>query len=120
MAEIAVLRTHIVNYAKSRDVYVAYRKAGYSRKYRAEHEADILLHQAAKAAFDELGVKKLPTIKSLQEEYAKLLAEKKAAYTEYRAARDEMRELLIHKQNIDRILGKDTYCEEPNQDHERQ
>ena len=29
MAEIAVLRTHIVNYAKTRDTYVAYRKAGY-------------------------------------------------------------------------------------------
>ena len=32
MAEIAVLRTHIVNYAKTRETYVAYRKAGYSRK----------------------------------------------------------------------------------------
>ena len=31
MAEIAVLRTHIVNYAKTREVYVAYRKAGYSK-----------------------------------------------------------------------------------------
>ena len=34
MAEIAVLRTHIVNYAKTREVYVAYRKAGYSKKFR--------------------------------------------------------------------------------------
>ena len=31
MAEIAVLRTHIVNYAKTRETYVAYRKAGYSK-----------------------------------------------------------------------------------------
>lgn len=30
MAEIAVLRTHIINYSKTREVYVAYRKAGYS------------------------------------------------------------------------------------------
>ena len=36
MAEIAVLRTHIVNYAKTREVYVAYRKAGYSKKFREE------------------------------------------------------------------------------------
>lgn len=120
MAEIAVLRTHIVNYAKTRDVYVAYRKAGYSQKYRAEHETDILLHQAAKEAFNELGAKKLPTIKSLQEEYAKLLAEKKAAYAEYRTIRGEMRELLIHKQNVDRMLDRGAYSEEPNQDHERQ
>ena len=77
MAEIAVLREHIAGYAKTRDVYAAYRKAGYSKKYLAEHESDILLHKAAKNAFDELGVKKLPTVKSLQEECAKLLAEKR-------------------------------------------
>ena len=59
MAEIAVLRTHIVNYAKTRETYVAYRKAGYSRKFREEHEQEILLHQAAKNAFDEMGVKKM-------------------------------------------------------------
>ena len=77
MAEISVLRTHIVNYAKTREVYVAYRKAGYSKKFREEHEEEILLHQAAKNAFDEMGVKKLPKVKELQTEYAKLLEEKK-------------------------------------------
>ena len=89
MAEIAVLRTHIVNYAKTRDTYAAYRKAGYSPKFRSEHEADILLHQAAKQAFDQLNVKKLPKMKALQAEYAALLAEKKEAYAELRKARDE-------------------------------
>ena len=42
------LQKQIVNYAKTRAVYVDYRKAGYSKKFRAEHEADILIHQAAK------------------------------------------------------------------------
>ena len=120
MAEIAVLKTHIANYAKTRDVYAGYRKAGYSKKYLAEHEGDILLHKAAKNAFDELGVKKLPSVKSLQEEYAKLLSEKKAAYAEYRRSRDEMRELLLHKQNVDRMLGKDERSEEKKQEHDRQ
>ena len=106
MAEIDVLRTHIVNYAKTREVYAAYRKAGYSKQFRAEHEADILLHQAAKRAFDELNVKKLPKMKDLQAEYATLLAEKKAAYTDYRKARDEMRELLAVKANVDQIMGR--------------
>lgn len=73
-----------------------------------------------KKAFDELGVKRLPTVKSLQEEYAKLLAEKKAAYAEYRRSRDEMRELLLHKQNVDRMLGKDERSEEKKQEHDRQ
>ena len=104
MAEIAVLRTHIVNYAKTREVYVAYRKAGYSKKFREEHEEEILLHQAAKNAFDEMGVKKLPKVKELQTEYAKLLEEKKKTYAEYRRSREEMRELLTAKVNVDRVL----------------
>jgi len=107
LAEIVVLKTQIINYAKTRDTYVAYRKAGYSKKFLSEHESDILLHKAAKKAFDELGVKKLPTVKSLQAEYAELLTEKKDAYTDYRKARDEMKELLVVKSNIDRLLGKD-------------
>ena len=104
MAEIAVLRTYIVNYAKTREVYVAYRKAGYSKKFREEHEEEILLHQAAKNAFDEMGVKKLPKVKELQTEYAKLLEEKKKTYAEYRRSREEMRELLTAKANVDRVL----------------
>lgn len=93
---------------------------GYSKKYLAEHEGDILLHKAAKNAFDELGVKRLPTVKSLQEEYAKLLTEKKTAYAAYRRSRDEMRELLLHKQNVDRMLGKNEREEEKKKEHDRQ
>jgi len=62
MGEIAVLKTHIINYAKTRDTYTAYRKAGYSKKFYEEHTADLLLHKAAKASFDELQMKKLPTV----------------------------------------------------------
>jgi hypothetical protein len=107
MAEIAVLRTQIVNYAKTREIYVAYRKAGYSKKFRAEHEADILLHQAAKKHFDALGLKKLPTVKTLNAEYARLLSEKKADYGDYRQTREDWKELLTAKANINRILGMD-------------
>lgn len=118
MAEIAVLRTHIINYAKTREVYVAYRKAGYSKKFLAEHEADILLHKAAKNAFDDMGVKKLPNVKSLQTEYAKVLEEKKKAYAEYRRSREEMRELLTAKANVDRLLNMEAeHGGEKKKDH---
>ena len=50
------------------------------QEIREEHEEEILLHQAAKNAFDEMGVKKLPKVKDLQAEYAKLLEEKKKTY----------------------------------------
>ena len=105
MAEIAVLKTHIINYSKTREVYAAYRKAGYSKKYLAEHESDIIIHKAAKNAFDELGVTKLPTVKSLQTEYSELLTAKKKAYAVYSSTRQEMRELLTAKANVDRLLG---------------
>ena len=51
MAEIAVLRAHIINYAKTRPVYDAYRKAGYSKKFLEEHREQITLHRAAKSHF---------------------------------------------------------------------
>ena len=104
MAEIAALRTHIVNYAKTRAVYIEYRKAGYSKKYFEEHETDILLHKAAKKAFTELNMKKLPTVKGLQGEYAQLLEEKKKAYGEYRQVWNEMKELLTVKANVDKLM----------------
>ena len=120
MAEIAVLRKHIVNYAKSRDTYAAYRKAGYSKKFLAEHESEITLHKAAKNYFDGLGLKKLPTIKALNTEYAELLVEKKAAYADYRKAREDMKELLTAKANIDRILELDKEQEEANERREQE
>lgn len=101
----ASLQKNIVNYSKTRETYVQYRKAGYSKKFKETHEADILLHQAAKKAFDELGVKKLPTVASLRADYAKRLEEKKKNYREYREARGEMRELLVVKANVDRLLN---------------
>ena len=103
MAEIAVLKTHIINYAKTCVFYTAYRKAGYSRKYYDVHESDILIHKAAKKAFDELGVKKLPTIKSLQVEFAELLAAKKEAYAELKKVRDELRDVAVHTANYEEL-----------------
>ena len=109
LKEIATLRTHILNYLKTRETYIDYRKAGYARKFLAEHEQEILLHKAAKQAFDALGVTKLPTLKSLQAEYATVLTERRAAYAQLRPARDDMRQLLMAKANVEQILGyKDT------------
>ena len=80
LAEIQVIKTHIINYVKTKDVYADYRKCGYSKKFLEEHRQEILLHKAAKKAFDELGVKKLPKVKELNAEYAEILAEKKKLY----------------------------------------
>lgn len=110
------LQKQIVNYAKTRAVYVEYRKAGYSKKFRAEHEADILIHQAAKKYFDSLGITKLPSVKSLREEYAGLLEKKRKAYAAYKQARQEMRELYNVKANVEHLLDM-TAQQENERDH---
>src|SRR5699024_1574464 len=104
MADLSAMRTQILNYIKTRDTYVAYRKAGYSKKFLAAHEGDLTLHRAAKKFFDDQGLAKLPTIKKIQAEYAALQAEKKAVYPEFHEARTQMRELLTVKANVDRLL----------------
>ena len=115
MTEIAVLRTHIVNYARTRPVYDAYRKAGYSKRFLEAHREEITLHKAAKAAFDEAGLKKLPKAKDLSIEYAELLKKKKEAYPDYRKARDEMQELMKAQKNVEIFFAeeKDTAEKEP-------
>ena len=107
MAEIAVLRAHIVNYARTRPVYDAYRKAGYSKRFLEAHREEITLHKAAKAAFDEAGLKKLPKAKDLSIEYAELLKKKKEAYPDYRKARDEMQELMKAQKNVEMFFAEE-------------
>lgn len=119
MAEIGNLKMHIIDYSKTRDVYIAYRKAGYSRKSYEANTSDIILHKAAKAVFDALPGKKIPTIKDLQIEYDKLIPEKKRAYTEYNSARKEMKDLLTAKMNIDRLLCDSREQPEPKKEQDR-
>lgn len=107
LTKIAVLKTHIINYAKTREVYAAYRKARYSKAFLEAHREEIALHKAAKTAFDEAGLQKLPKVKALDAEFAELLTKKKAAYPEYRKARDEMQELVRAQKNVERFFAKE-------------
>ena len=115
MAEIAVLRAHIVNYARTRPVYDAYRKAGYSKKFLEEHWEQITLHKAAKTAFDEAELQKLPKVKELDAEFAELLTKKKAAYPAYRKARDEMQELKKAQKNVELFFAEEKDPKEKSQ-----
>lgn len=107
LAEIQVLKKHIFDYFKTKDVYADYRKCGYSKKFLEEHRQEILLHKAAKNAFDELHLKKLPKVKDLSAEYAEILAEKKKLYGEYRQVKKDMQEIQRAKYDIDQFLKSD-------------
>ena len=96
----------VVRYAKTRPVFDGYKAAKYSRKYLAEHEAELADYRAAKATMGELlGGKKLPKMAELKEKRRQLAARKKALYTEYRSAQEEMRQAVAVKANIDHLLG---------------
>lgn len=105
LSEITSLQKSIGTYRKTRDIYVQYRQSGYSKKFLAAHESDILLHKAAKKEFDKLGLEKLPSMEALKSEYAVLSSQKNRLYGEYKQARQEMVDLQMAKHNIDRILG---------------
>lgn len=119
MSEVQVLRTHIVNYSKTRDVYVAYRKAGYSKKFFEAHREELTLHKAAKEAFKALEGQKIPKVKELNAEYGRLLSEKKSLYEQYKKAKQEMKDYQIAKYDIDRLLHMDQEKEKKNQRRER-
>ena len=84
------------------------------------HETEILLNQAAKKYFDEIGITKLPSVKSLREEYAGLLEQKRKAYSAYKQARVDMKELYNVKSNVEHLLEIDERGQAPDREKARQ
>ena len=107
MKDISELQKHIGAYGKTWEIYAQYRKlTGRKReKFYEQHSSEITACQAAKQYFDSLGLKKLPPMQSLKQEYAMLKVENKKRYPEYKQAREKMLELLTAKNNVERILG---------------
>ena len=107
MKDISELQKHIGAYGKTREIFAQYRKlTGRKReKFYEQHSSEITACQAAKRYFDSLGLKKLPSMQSLKQEYAMLQAENKQRYPEYKQAKAKMIELLTAKNNVERILG---------------
>lgn len=100
------LKAAMVDYAKTRPVFEGYKAAKYSRKYLAEHAADLAAYRAAQDTFRRLlSGAKLPKMSTLKAEGRELTAKKKAAYGEYRAARKDMQEIVTVKANIDHLFG---------------
>jgi hypothetical protein len=115
MKEIKDLKKHIINYGKTRDVYVAYRKSGYSKKFYEANRSDIMIHKEAKAAFAALNVKKLPTIKELNREFGQLLETKKEAYSHYRKAKEEMKDFATARYDVERFLKLQEQTKQENE-----
>ena len=104
LADMAVLMKHVATYQKTKPVYDAYRKAKSKERYRAGHERDIILHEAAAKALKAAGITKLPNPAALQKEYEALQAQKEVLYADYGKLKKKVREYDVIKQNIDSIL----------------
>ena len=115
-AEMLALKKQIFNYADTRDIYIQYRKSGYSKKYFEQNRQAITLHKAAKQAFNECGLEKIPTVKELNVMYHELMSEKKQMYSEYHQLKNEMQELMKARKNVERFL----YDEVKNDEREKE
>ena len=107
MEEISALQRHIGTYSKTREIYAQYRRLPPKKQeeFYAQHASAIISCEAAKRYFDSLGLKKLPSIQSLKQEYAALSAENRKLYPDQKKAKAEMMELLTARHNTERILG---------------
>lgn len=107
MKDISELQRHIGTYSKTREIYAQYRKLTGRKqaKFYEQHTREIEDCKETKRYFSSLGLKKLPSMQSLKQEYATLQAENKKRYPEYKQAKAEMIELLTAKNNVERILG---------------
>ncbi len=116
LKEISELKSNIIDYSKTKEIYKQYQKSGYSKKFFAEHKDEIMRHKAAKDSFNQ-HKGKLPSVKELNREYGEVLAQKRAVYTEYKQVRKDMQLYQTAKYDIDKILGIEK-GQEQNKKHE--
>ena len=118
LSDTTELMAAVVEYAKNRPVFDGYKATKYSKKYLAEHEAELSAYRAAKATMNKLlGGVKLPKMEVLKKKRRELAEEKKMLYAEYRQAQKEMREAVTVKMNVDYLLGATE--ERKNKEQER-
>lgn len=118
LAEIKEVQEHIIHYAKTKEIYKEYHQSGYSKKFREQNMTDIMLHESAKNFFKTEGYKTFPKMAELRQEYAKTKAEKNQLYSEYYALKDEHKDILNAKANIEILL--DLNKEEEKEKTERE
>lgn len=106
LSDMAVLIKNITTYQKTKPAYDAYRKAKNKGSYRAAHEREIILHEAAAKALKAAGVSKLPDVSALQAEYVKLQEQKEVLRADYGKLKKQVKEYGVMKQNIDSILRR--------------
>ena len=107
LAENKKYQKAIIDYGRTRKTFVAYKKSGYSKKFYAEHEAELLIYKAAEEVYKNAPGRKIPPMQELRDEYGRILAEKKAEFLEYAQIKKDMNEYLIAKKNLELLYQQE-------------
>lgn len=113
LREVQPLIKNISNYQRLKPVYDAFQKAKDKPGFKAKHEAELVIFEAARSTLLAMqGDEKLPSLKTLQAEQAQLFEEQERLYAERNRLKKEARQIETIKSNVDTFLS-------PSADHDR-
>ena len=113
LREVQPLIKNISNYQRLKPVYDAFQKAKDKPGFKAKHEAELVIFEAARSTLLAMqGDEKLPSLKTLQAEQQRLLEEQQRLYDERVKLKKEVKQIETIKSNVDTFLA-------PSADHDR-
>ena len=113
LREVQPLIKNISNYQRLKPVYDAFQKAKDKPSFKAKHEAELVIFEAARSTLLAMqGDEKLPSLKTLQAEQQRLLEEQQRLYDERAKLKKEVKQIETIKSNVDTFLA-------PSADHDR-
>ena len=113
LREVQPLIKNISNYQRLKPVYDAFQKAKDKPSFKAKHEAELVIFEAARSTLLAMqGDEKLPSLKTLQAEQQRLLEEQQRLYDERAKLKKEAKQIETIKSNVDTFLS-------PSADHDR-
>ena len=113
LREVQPLIKNISNYQRLKPVYDAFQKAKDKPGFKAKHEAELVIFEAARSTLLAMqGDEKLPSLKTLQAEQAQLFEEQERLYAERNRFKKEAKQIETIKSNVDTFLS-------PSADHDR-
>lgn len=113
LREVQPLIKNISNYQRLKPVYDAFQKAKDKPSFKAKHEAELVIFEAARSTLLAMqGDEKLPSLKTLQAEQQRLLDEQQRLYDERAKLKKEVKQIETIKSNVDTFLS-------PSADHDR-
>ena len=113
LREVQPLIKNISNYQRLKPVYDAFQKAKDKPGFKAKHEAELVIFEAARSTLLAMqGDEKLPSLKTLQAEQQRLLEEQQRLYDVRAKLKKEAKHIETIKSNVDTFLA-------PSVDHDR-